>query len=371
MQYSIVSADSHINEPPDLFKNLPKSLQEFAPKVVSLEKGDAWVMAPGAEPRLISTSAVAGRKKEEYLSKPVTYAEMNKGSFLPEPRLKDMDIDHIDADVMYPGIMRYTERIANPEVRAASCQVYNEWMADFCKYNPSRLQGIGVVPMLDDNNGQNALKGLKEAQKLGLRSVFLSQKESGMPLHHQNADPFWAAAADSGTPISIHIYTNPFTRGIPADIMAIPGTKELGPSTVTMSMAEHLVLMIFGGVFMRHPKLKVVLAEGGIGWIPALLERMDHVFHVHKPYMGSPITELPSVTFRKHCYATFQFDKAGIRLRDLLGVENLMWASDYPHTDTTWPESKKVIDDSFAGIPAADKRMMVCDNAAKLYGFSK
>ena len=371
MNYNIVSADSHINEPPDLFKNLPGSLKDLAPRVESFPKGDAWIMKPGAEPRFVSTSAVIGRKKEEYLSKPVTYADMAKGSFLPEPRLKDMDTDHIDAEVLYPGIMRYTERIANPEVRMASCQVYNEWIADFAKYNPKRLAAIGVVPMLDDNDGENSLKCLKEAQKLGLPSVFLSQKEPGMPLHHPAADKFWAAASDMQMPISIHIYTNPFTRGMPADILAIPGTKELGPSTVTMSMAEHLVLLIFGGVFQRHPKLKVVLAEGGIGWIPALLERMDHVFHVHRPYLGSPITELPSETFKKHCYATFQFDAAGIALRNSLGVENLMWASDYPHTDTTWPESKQTIDRIFAGVPAAEKQLMVAGNAARLYGFSK
>ncbi len=369
MQYTIISADSHINEPPDLFKNLPKSLQEFAPKVVSYPKGDGWVLAPGLEPRMVSTSAVAGRKKEEILSTPVTYATMNKGSYEPGPRLKDMDIDHIDADVMYPGIMRYLERVANPDARLACAQAYNEWMADFCKFNPARLQGVGVAPILDDNEGKNALIALQNAQKLGVRTVFLAQKEGGTPLHHPSADPFWAAAAESGTPISIHIHTNPFMRGMSKDTLAIPGTKELGPSTVTMCMAEHLVLLMFGGVFQRHPKLKLVLAEGGIGWIPMMLERMDHVFKVHRPYMGSPITELPSETFRRQCYATFQDDRAGIRLRDMLGVDNLMWASDYPHSDTTFPDSKKIIDATFEGVPAADKRKMICENAAKLYGF--
>jgi predicted TIM-barrel fold metal-dependent hydrolase len=282
-----------------------------------------------------------------------------------------MDTDHIDADVMYPGIMRYTERIANAEVRLASCQVYNEWIADFCKFDPKRLAAVGVVPLLDDNNGENALACLKQARKLGLPSVSLSQKEPGMPLHHPAADKFWAAAAEMGMPISIHIYTNPFTRGMSPEVAALPGSQELGTSTITLSMAEHLVLLIFGGVFQRHPNLKIVLAEGGIGWIPALLERLDHVFHVHRPYMGSPITELPSVTFKKNCYATFQFDNAGVRLRDLVGVDNIMWASDYPHTDTTWPESKQTIDRIFAGVPAAEKHKMVAGNAARLYGFTR
>jgi len=368
--YQIISADSHINEPPDLFTHVPNALKDLVPKVISTPKGDAWVMGPGAEPRLISTSAVAGRKKEEYLSKPVTYAEMRKGSFLPQPRLEDMDIDHLDGDVMYPGIMRYLERCVNSDVRAACAHAYNEWMADFCKYNPSRLVGVGVLPLLDDDDGKAAIKALHDAAKMGLRTAFLSQRDGGMPVHHPDADKFWAAAADVGIPISLHIHTNPFVRGASKEFMALPGSKEMSTTMVLVSMAEHLSLMVFGGVFMRHPKLKVVLAEGGIGWIPAILERMDHVFHIHRPYQGSPITELPSVTFKKQCYATFQIDVAGIRLRDMIGVDNLMWASDYPHTDTTWPESKKTIDDAFTGIPAADKHKMVCENAARLYGFS-
>ncbi len=365
--YSIVSADSHINEPPELFRDVPKALQELAPKVISTPKGDAWLMAPGAVPRLVSSSAVAGRKKSAYLDKPVTYAEMSRGSFDPEARIKDMEIDQVDAEVLYPGIMRYLERCANADVRLACAKAYNEWMAGFCKFNPARLGGIGVVPMLEDHDGKAVIEALRQAAKLGLRSVFLSQKDGGMSLHHPSAEPFWAEAEALGVSVAVHIYTMPFYRGMSKETMALPGTQEMGASMVSLALGEHVGLMIFGGVFMRHPKLKVVFAEGGIGWIPSLLERMDHVFHVHRPYMGSPITELPSETFRKQCYATFQNDRAGIRLRDMMGVETLMWASDYPHTDMTWPDSKKIIDETFAGVPEADKRMMICDNAAKLY----
>lgn len=280
-----------------------------------------------------------------------------------------MDIDHVDADVMYPGIMRYVERFANGEVREACGQAYNEWAADFCRHNPSRLVAVGVLPLLDDDNGQASIRSLHAAQKLGLKTVFLPQKNAGIPLHHPQAEPFWTVAEESGMPISVHIHTNPFMRVMPPEYLKIPGSRELMPTTATLCMAEHLTLLIFGGVFMRHPKLRVVLAEGGIGWIPSVLERMDHVFKVHRPYMGSPITELPSETFKRQCYATFQDDRAGIRLRDMMGVDGLMWASDYPHTDTTWPESKQVIDKTFEGVPEAEKRKMVCDNAVRLYGF--
>jgi predicted TIM-barrel fold metal-dependent hydrolase len=210
---------------------------------------------------------------------------------------------------------------------------------------------------------------LKHAREIGLRSVFLNQKDGGVPLHHPDAEPFWTLAEDYAMPISVHIHTNPFVRGMNPEYQKIPGTKELMPVTVTMAMAEHLSNLMFGGVFMRHPKLKVVLAEGGIGWIPAILERMDHVFKVHRPYMGSPIKELPSETYQKNCFATFGEDRAGLRLRDMMGVHTIMWASDYPHTDTTFPESKQTIDRMFEGISVSDKHKIVSENAARLYGF--
>ncbi len=368
MQYSIVSADSHINEPPELFNEVPASLRSLAPQLVHTDKGDAWIMAPGAAPRFVSTSAVAGRKKEEYLARPVTYETMRKGSFMPGPHVEDMDIDNIDAGVLYPGIMRYLERCADGPVRLACAHTYNEWMAGFQKHDPKRLVGIATLPQLDDDMGKTTIEALERAAKLGLRGAFLSQKDSGIPLHHPDASRFWAVAEEIGIPISIHIHTNPFQRGWSKDWMDIPGSKELGGSLVLIGMAEHMNTLIWGGVVARHPKLKIVLAEGGIGWIPSVLERMDHVYDVHRHYMNSIVKEKPSETFRKNFYATFQKDVAGIRLRDMMGADRLMWASDYPHTDTTWPESKKVIDETFEGVPEGDKHLMISENAARLYG---
>lgn len=367
----IISADSHVNEPPDLFKNVPVAVRDIVPQLVSLEKGDAWILAPGTEPRMVATSAVAGRKKEEYLAKPISYANMRPGGFKPAPRVEDMDIDHIDAEVLYPGIMRYQERLANSAARAACCRAYNEWITDFDRYDSRRLAGVGVVPLLDDDNGNEAVKALHEARKIGLKTAFLPQKNGGMPLQHPEADKFWAAATELDMPVSIHIHTNPFARGTPPEYANLPGHKEMALTTAPIAMAEHLALLVFGGVFKRHPKLKVVLAECGIGWIPPVLERMDSIFKVHRHYLKTDITELPSDTFKSHCYATFQEDVSGVTLRHMLGVDNIMWASDYPHTDTTWPESRPTIDRMFANVDATERHKMVCDNAARLYGFER
>ena len=159
-------------------------------------------------------------------------------------------------------------------------------------------------------------------------------------------------------------------RGMNKEYMSIPGTAELYPTTNNLCMVEHVALMIFGGVFMRHPKLRIVFAEGGIGWIPYLLYKMDQVFEVHKPYMRSQITERPSETFRRQCFATFEDDPAGVQLRHMIGVDTLMWASDYPHTNTTWPESQQVIEKTFADLSDSDRKKIVCENAAGLYGLT-
>jgi uncharacterized protein len=371
--YNVVSADSHINEPRDVWKDFPASMRDLAPKLVSTEKGDGWVMGPGAEIRLIGPSGVAGRKREEYMSKPVTYDTMRPGSYEPGARLKDMDIDHVDAEVIYPGVMRSLDRGANPEARLVIAKMYNEWLADFCKHAPTRLVGVAVVPAVDDNDGKNTVEALRHAAKLGLRSVYPIQKEGGQPLHHPNAAGFWAAAEELNMPVSIHasMARNPFFRNMTPEYQKLVGSRETLVGLTPMGMAENLSVMIFGGIFKRHPKLKVVLVEGGAGWIPWVLERLDHTFKVHRPYMGSPITEQPSETFARQIYTTFGEDMSGVRLRDMMGgADNLMWASDYPHSDTSWPLSVEQIDRLCEGVPANEKRKMVCDNAARLYGLT-
>lgn len=371
--YNVISADSHVNEPVDLWEDFPKAtLGDIGPKIVTTDKGDGWQMGPNAEVRLIGPSAVAGRKREEYMSKPVTYENMRPGSFQPGPRLKDQDIDGVDAEVLYPGVMRSLDRGANAAARLATAEIYNEWMADFCKYDPKRLIGVGVVPSIDDEDGKNIVKATRHAHKLGLPTVYPVQKDGGQPINHPNAEGFFRTCEELGMPISIHasMGRNPYFRNMTPEYQKLTGSREMIVGLTPMGMAENIALLIFSGVLMRYPKLKIVLVEGGVGWIPWVLERLDHTFHVHRPYMGSKITELPSETFAKHFYATFGEESSGIRLRDMLGTDNLMWASDYPHSDTSWPKSREQIERLTAGLPAAEKRKLICDTAAKLYGLT-
>src|SRR5688572_6174973 len=162
-QYKTISADSHINEPPDMFERMPDNLKDVRPKLVSVERGDAWVMAPGLPPRLVSTSAVAGKKFEEYMKEPVTYANMRPGSFDPKARIEDMEIDGVEAEILFPGIMRDVGKVV-PEARLEACKAYNDWMAEFCSHDPDRLLGLAVLAVED---GEGAVEELKRVRKLG------------------------------------------------------------------------------------------------------------------------------------------------------------------------------------------------------------
>jgi Amidohydrolase len=169
----IVSADSHINEPPDLWtKAAPAGLADRVPRVVEIPQGDAWIVAPGAAVRPVGTSAVAGTKPEDYMKEPVTYKKMRPGSFDPAARLEDMTIDSVQAEVLYPGIARGLGRFADAESRLFCAQVYNDWIAEFQRAEPSRLVGLAVLPPLDD--GDNAVRELERAHSLGLKGALLS-----------------------------------------------------------------------------------------------------------------------------------------------------------------------------------------------------
>jgi predicted TIM-barrel fold metal-dependent hydrolase len=370
MQHRLVSSDSHVNEPADLWTSrAPASLQDRVPKVVAIAQGDAWVMSPEMKPRPVSTSAAAGVKPEDYMKKPVTYKEMRPGSFDAKARIEDMDIDGVQAEVLYPGIARALDQFHDEEVRLFCANAYNEWLADFQATDPKRLVSLAILPQIDDNEGRNCLDALARAKDMGLKGAFLALSDGGRPLSHPTAEPLWAFAEKHNVPISLHIGSGKaLTTNLvdPADA-GLPGVREAYLSTVPLKICDYIAVLIFSGIFERHPGLKVVIAESGVGWIPFFLERMESVYDRHRNYLKSAISKRPSELFHAHMYATFQEDASGLALRNALGIGNIMWASDYPHTDTTWPNSVQTVDRYFAEVPDNERSRILADNCTNLY----
>jgi predicted TIM-barrel fold metal-dependent hydrolase len=210
---------------------------------------------------------------------------------------------------------------------------------------------------------------MRDARAQGSRGAWLTMTADGTPLHHPDYEDFWAAAAELEMPISLHIdpHITPFTRAMPTEHRSLVGIRATNTALAGMALGEQLGHLIFSGVFDRYPKLRVVLAESGVGWISYVLDRMDDVW-IRVRGMGDTRNErLPSEIASAQVYATFERDQAALLTRELWGVDNIMWASDYPHMFSTFPESQAAIEQLFGGVSAEEKHKMVCGNVAELY----
>ncbi len=285
-------------------------------------------------------------------------------------RLADMDRDGIDASVMYGPIVPLL--IKDPELRRVCYRAYNDWLAEFCATAPQRLVGAGLIPIDDPKSAAAEVRYLKQIQ---LRTGMLLAARVDLPLWDEAWEPFWQAAAETEIPIGFHL-----GGGLRTIVSSGPKATDAGNmgvrvSCATLQMDEPLAAVIFSGTLERNPALKIVLAETGIGWLPYMLERMDDTYQKFldaedywRKHGGLRLILPPSAYFRRQVWATFQTDHAGLRLVDVLGEDRVMWASDYPHADSTWPESQEAIEANFKDVAPQTRRRIVCDNARELYG---
>jgi predicted TIM-barrel fold metal-dependent hydrolase len=363
----IVSADSHVNPPKDLWtRDAPGSLRDRVPRVESTPDGDFWIVdsqITGA----IGLDAAAGRKPEEFKAMGLTYKDMRPGSYDPVARLEDMDLDGVYAEVLYFGgpVTQYSTDAA---LRRYIVSRYNDWMVELSRAAPQRLVGLAHIPLIDLDE---AIAELNRIAKLGLRGFHVDpfpDERGGKPLSDPAYDPFWARVAETGLPMSFHI-VGPRKMDLRATFLSpIPGVKENLIALTPMSIAEVVSTLTFTGVLERHPALKFVLVECGIGWIPYFLERMDHTFEKHRFWTKSIVNEKPSSYWYRQGHATFIRDLVGVAERARAGVRNIMWSTDYPHSDSTWPKSREALAAHFEGVPADEQALIAGGNARRLYG---
>jgi predicted TIM-barrel fold metal-dependent hydrolase len=290
-----------------------------------------------------------------------------KGEWDPAARIADMDIDRVDAEILYTDVMvgaAYYEM--DPEARIAAFRAYNDAALAFASSDPKRLLPVYIVPIADVDEAVGEVTRLAEA---GARAILLPLYPVDMGLPHYSDpryDPLWACISEAGIPISQHVSANQALL----DVMSYDVTPAKGifQSLPPIFMAEALAGWIVPGILERHPRLRIVLVEAGLGWIPYFLERLDTMKRNHGWDHYQMLPELPSVYFKRQMYATFEEDRYGVSQRHHLGVDNLMWATDYPHPDSTWPNSQKVLESHFEGVPIEESRLMIGGNAARLYG---
>jgi predicted TIM-barrel fold metal-dependent hydrolase len=365
----IISADSHVNPPKDLWtRDAPASLADRVPRVESTEQGDFWIVdsqISGA----IGLDSSAGRKPEDFKAFGLGYKDMRPGSYDPKARLEDMDLDGVDAEVLYFG-GPVTSLPKDPTLRSYIFQRYNDWMVDLSRAAPNRLVGLAHVPLLDIDEG---IRELKRIAKMGLRGFHCDpfpDERGGKALWDEAYEPFWSTIEETGLPLSFHI-VGPRNANVMATFQnPTPGVKETFIAIAPMSICETVSTLIFTGILARHPKLRFVLVECGIGWIPYFVERMDQTFNKHRFWTKSILTEKPSTYWYRQGHATFIQDLAGVAERHRAGLHNIMWSTDYPHSDSTWPKSREVLEAHFKDIPADERTLIAGANAAKLYGLN-
>src|SRR5262245_12404047 len=360
----IISADSHMTEPPDLWvKRIDSRFREVAPRVVHEHQGKPgyWFICAGLEPRSVAGTFAAGKSPEELKAfQKAGYEAARPGGWDPAERLKDMARDGVGAAALYTTRGSRLFGVTDGPFRAAFFRASSDWLAGFWRYELSRFAGLGLIPLLEVADG---VRELQRCAGLGLKgAMIMASPPEGRDYSEPLYDPFWAAAQDLRMPLSLHTSTG-HARESRYNV-----NRYMRAMTLPHETQRTLTTLIFSGVLERFPGLKIVSAENDIGWLAHYLYRADFTAQRFRFTDPAPITLLPSEYFRRQIFATFMDDPVGIATWTFVGAENFMWASDYPHTLATWPHSQEVIARDFKGVPDHVKARMTSENAAGLYG---
>lgn len=366
MQYQFVSGDDHMDLayiPAQLWQErVPAKFRDQAPRVEDTPQGRRWVCE--GQPWPFGDHGTM-RRAAGVLTGAIPRAgvveEPEPGVFRPSTpkyRLEDMDRDGVDAQVIYGPPLPLSFK--DPELQVVCLEAYNSWLAEFCAAAPERLIGIAMLPMHDP---AATLKELQRVAKLGLKGALFGVFDAVKPVFDECWEPLWATAAEAGIPISFHL-----GGGIRTARVTDPrrGQAAAFVSAVPMQLDEALCEIIFCGALDAHPNLKIVLAEAGIGWVPYLLWRMDHEYDKQLHHLVK-LSAKPSELFRRQIWVTFEEDDIGLKLLSDLGEDNVIWASDYPHPDSTWPHSRVYVDQHMSFLPESVRKKITCDNAVRLY----
>ena len=368
--HGVVSADSHMTEPADLWQErLDHRFRDRAPYVKKNPgAGPAWLfIAEGTAPFPVSGGFAAGRSGKalaEFQS--AGYESARPSGWDPVARIADQELDGIDAEVLYPSLAMKLFAIPDGELQRACFATYNTWLAEFCSHAPRRLYGAGLVSLEDLSQ---AVRDLETIAQQGMRAAMIwGAPPEDRPYDDPAYDPFWRAAEALDLPVSLHIIAG---RGRVSNAVsnAVQGKTHSGVwyMSVLHEIQDSLARIVFGGVLHRFPNLRIVSAENDVGWIPHFMYRMDHCHEKYSAIWPNATPEPPSFYLRRQLFATFQDDPVGPATHQIFGRENYMWASDFPHSDSTFPESRQWIEKNFAGVPADVKRRIVHDNAVELY----
>jgi len=366
----IRSCDSHVFEPPDLWRSrIDTAFRNRAPRIQRIDGADQIVIEADHVLSGIGLISNAGARFDapETISGQGRFEDVPRGGYDPEQHLADMRLDGVAGEVLYPSQGLFYFRVADTPLMSAIFRAYNDWLADFCAADRSRLKGIAMINLDDVQEG---IRELERAARLGLAGAMITE----YPLEHRRYDqpeyePFWAAAEALGMPLSLHTATRRQgkIRGAGEKSLRDASSRATKAFYPALSMCD----MIFSGVFERYPRLTLAIVEFELSWAPHVLSTMDYTYRERhgEAFYRFKDGMRPSDFFHRNMVLSFQEDAIGIRLRDTIGVDSMMWGSDYPHSESTFPQSRKILAEILSGVPQDEQVKIVGGNTARVYGF--
>jgi predicted TIM-barrel fold metal-dependent hydrolase len=367
----MVSVDDHLVEPPNMFEGrLPARMQDQAPHVERLSDGsDVWMFNGVTIPN-IGLNAVAGRPKDEYGIEPTAFDEMRPGCFDVHERIKDMNAGGVLGSMNFPSFPGFSARLfaacADKELALAVVRAYNDWHIDeWCGSYPGRFIPM-ALPILWDP--ELCAEEVRRVAAKGCHSLTFTENplKLGYPsFHSETWDPLWRALCDEQVVLSIHLGSSgelAFTApDAPIDVMIT-----LQPMNICSAASD----LLWSRVLKSFPDIRIALSEGGTGWIPYFLDRIDRTYDMHRGWTGQDFGDkLPSEVFRQHFLTCFISDPVGVQLRHLIGIDNIAWECDYPHSDSSWPNAPEELAQVAAEVPDDELEKISWGNASRWFSY--
>jgi predicted TIM-barrel fold metal-dependent hydrolase len=368
IKYTVISVDDHLVEPPDMFEGrLEARFADRAPRIVEDDKGHQVWEFDGSRFTQVGMNAVAGRRPNTYGLEPFRFEQMRRGCWDIKARIADMDINGVWASLSFPSMItgfcgRVFSQCSDPELGLAVTRAWNDWLFEewYSPY-PERIIPLGITFLADPVKGAEEIR--RNAAR-GFRSIALPERPQriGFPsLFSGHWEPILEACAETDTVISVHVGSSGGYE-IPPDCSE---TLALGATMFGQLSLAACAEWLWSGAALRHPNLKIAMSEGGIGWVPMLLDRLDNI--VDRSGYGRAWEMRPADVLKRNFWFCTLDDPSTIDCRERIGVDRIMVEVDYPHGDGTWPDTQAVIEHYWGHIPPDELRAMCCENAAALY----
>jgi predicted TIM-barrel fold metal-dependent hydrolase len=367
----LVSVDDHVVEPPDLFEGrLPARYADLAPRFITHPDGtNAWVYE-GTEIGNVALNAVAGRPPEEYGIEPTSLDELRPGTYDIDERVKDMDANGVLGSLCFPSFPQFCgqlfARTEDKDVALAMVRAYNDWHIDgWCGSYPGRFIPCSLPAIWDP---EVLAAEVRRTAAKGAHAVTFSENPSklGWPsFHTDHWDPLWRACCDENVVVCLHIGSSSELV-----ITAPDAPMDVLITLTPMNIVQAAAALVWSTTLRRFPGLKFALSEGGIGWIPYFLERVDYNYQRHHYWTGQEFgDQLPSEVFNEHVITCFIDDHFGVASRQFLNLDNVCWECDYPHSDSTWPTAPETFLKQMDGVDREDVDRISHRNAMRHFSY--